>query len=225
MKITWNGRDVTGRFSLTATPESYDGVPAIDRVYIDRDMLILNNDVLGIASVLMFGSYCEGGLTLPKEVSPEAAASIEEFLSPANVRVANVQYEPFGISAGAGSVYMNFVHDIELPVANMLGKHRVSRCTILDAAQYSGAITSMEGVTLASNALLVGKLSSSIDFLPALGVTLLFAESLRARTIILDDDLLEFDGLRARLSSLLVGCKMTIVSTSELNSLNMISSS
>lgn len=219
MKITWNGREATGRFSLSASSEMYDGVPAINKVYIDRDMPVINNDVFGVAATLMFGYLCEGSLTLPKEVSPEAASSIEEFLSPARVRVNNIQYQPFANSKGEGFLYLDINSNSTLPIPNEVGQHRVSRVTVLDSSRYSGAITSMDGISLASNAGIVGKFSSSADFYPSLGVALLFAESLRARTIVLDDELLEDQDLREKLGALLVGCKMVLVTLSEAKSL------
>lgn len=221
MKITWNGREVTGRFSLTAIPESYDGVPAIDKIYFDRDMPIINNDVLGVAATLMFGSLCEGGLTLPRDVSPEAANAIEDFLKPAKVRVTNVQYDPFAISNGAGFLYLDLDEKSKLPIPNIVGQHRVTLVTILDSAKYSGAITSLEGVALATNASIVGRMSSSADFYPALGVALLFAESLRARTIIIEDEYLQDETLRRELSSLLSGCKLVLRTVSEVSGIRV----
>lgn len=222
MKITWNGREATGRFSFTATPEGYDGIPTVGNIYIDRDMPVVNNDVFGIAATLMFGSFCEGGLTLPREVSPEAATRIEEFLRPANVRVMNVQYDPFANSKGEGFLYVDLQSTSFLPIANKVGEHRVSRVTVLSSTEYSGSLTSMESVAVATNAEIVGKLTSSPDFYPALGVALLFAESLRARIVVLDDELLADQKVKSKLRNLLSGCKMVLASVSEARKLRCI---
>ena len=216
MKIMWNGRDVTGRFRMEATPEAYDGVPPIDVLLMDRDMPQVNNDLLGISSVLAFGEYCEGRLELPRTVSPEAASAIEEFLEPARVRVSDVEYEPFANSLGEGYLYLDLEGILQIPAPNILGTERVAAVSVLNSAAFSGALASMDGVALGSNAAVLGKLcQSESSFLPSLAVAVLFAESLRARTIVVEDPLISDSGFRTKLSNLLGGCKLMLINKTE----------
>lgn len=215
MIISWKGRDATGRYSISAEPENYDAVPAINTLYLDRDMPVINNDSFGIASILMFGAHCAGSVTLPREVSPEAAMAIEKFLFPNSVRISNIQYEPFAIPQGDGFVYLDTKNLREAPLPNLVGEHRFSRVSVLNSTQYTGSLASMDGLEVASNAALLGKISGQPEFFAPLGVAILFAESFRARSVVLDDELLEDINVRRELSALLSGCKMVLQTVSE----------
>lgn len=218
MKISWNGRDATGRFALEATPDSYDAVPPLRSLLLDRDMPQVGNDLLGVASALAFGEYCEGRLELPRSVSPEAASAIEEFLSPANVRIGNIDFEPFANSLGEGYLYLDISGILRLAEPNVLGAERISTVSVLDSGSFAGALSSMDGVALGSNANALGYLSPrEHKFFPSLAVAVLFSESLRARTIVVDDSLILNETIQIKLSRLLSGCKLILITTSKLS--------
>lgn len=212
MRVSWFGRDNTGRCGLEAVPGIYDGVPVVSRLFLDREISKVNDDVLGVASVLAFASYLEGPLELPKPVSPEAANAIEEFLSPAAVRVSNVNYDPFSAPSGEANIYLDYRAEFSNPIENRWGVTRTSCLSVLDATKFNGGLFSIDGVAVASNARVISDLGPrSLSFAPFLSVGLMFAETLQASTIYVNESMFVSSEMLESASRLLEGCNIRLI--------------
>lgn len=211
MRILWDGRDETGRCGLQATAGIYDGIVPVPRLLMDRDVVTVNNDVIGVAATLAFGAYCEGPLELPKPVSPEAASAIENYLKPSAVRVVNVNYEPFASPAGTANMYVDHQGTFESPVQNRWGVTRTTTLSILDSTSFVGSLMSLNGVAVSANARLIADLSpGAFSYAPYLSIALLHAETLQAGNIVVSPDLFCDDVAVESAKKLLQGCKVRL---------------
>ncbi|GAA3541877.1 hypothetical protein AFL01nite_25510 [Aeromicrobium flavum] len=215
MRIHWNGRGATGRFSIAAEPEAYDATPAVSDFFVDRDMLLLSDDVLSLAAFLAFAPYCSGSLTLPRSVSPELAQAITEFQAPAWVRVANVDMEPRRAPQGSG---MALVVDDSLtfePLPNTWGRARNLAVGVLDSASWAGDLVGTDRLLVASNAHLISQIGpASHAYLPLVATAMLFMESYNCSTLVLPDDAVDA-AMWDRLAGLVKAAKFALLRESE----------
>lgn len=220
MEIRWHGRDGSGRFSFSATPADYDGAPPVERLYLDRDMLLVNNDVLALSGFLAFAPHCSGSLTLPRDTSPELVVALEEFAHPTWLHVANVDVEPKEAPKGGGFAYLSTSLRTENALPNAWGLPRNSTISVIDASVWSGYLVSSEMLTVASNAkVLAGFSPAGMGILPYVSVAILYMESLRCSTLVLPDSLEISGSVWDRLSRLLGACKYALLRESEARAL------
>lgn len=213
MKLTWDGRGTDGRFRLRAEPEEYDGCPPIAELLLEHDPLLVHDDVLSVASVLVFGEYCSGGVRLPRKVSPEVAAAIERFLSPAWVQISPVEFAPRANPTGNGTLVLTKDMTGMKPRSHW-GESRISTLVSLDSQDFSGTLVSTHGLITNSNASTIAALGRDASgVLVHLAVALIYSETLFASTIVLANDLVceanrnEID----RAAKLLESCKMNLL--------------
>ncbi|MCT2260359.1 hypothetical protein M3F59_01720 [Brachybacterium muris] len=221
MDIQWHGRNGTGRFSFSATPGDYDGVPAVDRLYVDRDMLIVSSDVLSLSGFLAFAPYCAGRLTLPKEVSPELVTAMQEFASPSWLHVDSVDVEPKAAPQGEGKVLLADSLTFENVLPNSWGSARNTTLSVADSSQWAGYLLSSELLIVGSNARTVAlMLPRALYVLPFISVALLFMESIRCSTLVVADSFEVDDEVWHKLVRLVKACNYSLLRESELREWN-----
>lgn len=220
MEIVWNGRDRSGRFSFSASPGDYDGTPPADRLFLDRDMLVVNNDVLALSGFLAFAPFCSGTITLPRSVSPEVVTAIEAYADPTWVHVTTVDVEPRDAPKGDGYAYLSTTLDTRNRLPNEWGMPRNSTISIIDASVWSGYLVSSEMLIVGSNAATLSSFfPSGSGVLPYVGAAILYMESLRCSTLVIPDDYDVDDVTWNRLSRLLGACKYALLRESEARAL------
>lgn len=213
MKLTWQGRGSDGRYRLNADPDTYDGYPPVSELLLEHDPLIVHDDVLAVASILVFGEYCSGGVSLPRKVSPEVAVAIEQYLSPVWVQPSPVEFVPRANPTGDGALFLTR-NIAEMKPRSVWGERRVSTLVSLDAHDFSGTLVSTHGIITNSNASAIAAFSGGGNRISAhLAVGLIYSESFFAGTIVLAEDIAreasrgEIDRARRLLSS----CKINLV--------------
>ncbi|MCW1805159.1 hypothetical protein [Brachybacterium squillarum] len=216
MKIEWTGRDGVGRFALSASPEGYDAVPPLDRLIVDRDMLIVNDEILALSGFLAFAPYIGSGVTLPKRVSPEVAAAMQQFASGSYLQITPVDFEPFAAPTGRGMLFVDNGMCNENALRNVWGLARNSTISVLDASKWGGYLISTDHLRVASNARVLADLGEVRDrMLPFLAVALLFVDSMKASTLVVPDDSFESDEEFRRAAQLLDAAKLSLLRESE----------
>lgn len=210
MKLQWVGRTNEGRFALSAEGEAYDATPPVAQLIMDKDPLIIHDDILCVVSVLLYGSYISGPVSLPRRASVEVAQAIERFVAPAWTSVSPVEPEPRANPVGEGDIVLSWG---ELPREVQLsewGKPRVTRLHISPAGQYAGWLLSMDMMIVASNAFLHSAMGDQLAALPYVAMAALFAETFRANTIVLPANHGLDEATFARASDLLASCKLNL---------------
>lgn len=214
MKIQYRGRVQDGRFLLTATPDSQDATPTFNELSFDWDPVFKNDDILSVAAVLAFGAQCSGPLTLPRHVSPEVAQAIEEFISPVWVSVSPITFEPRANPMATGRLKVTSDLSKWKLESSTFGEQRVESLAVLPASQFSGFITSPDGVIVASNAQEMAALGQPANYvLPFIAVAALYAETLHCYTIELESDLagkIDAETFRS-VQKLLLSCRLSLV--------------
>lgn len=213
MRLIWDGRGSDGRLRLRAEPEMYDGCPPVPELLLEHDPLMVHDDVLAVAAILVFGEYCSGSVSLPRKVSPEVAFAIEKFLSPVWVQNSPVEYSPRANPTGNGKLVLS--KDIRaMKPRSQWGKDRVSTLVVLDSQDFAGTLVSTHGLVTNSNASTITALRrEGRGVLAHLAVALIYSETLFASTIVLADDLATevSDDEVKRVAALLASCKMNLV--------------
>lgn len=222
MHLIWNGRINDGRYQLSAKPAEYDGIPPISEFYVDHEPTFYNDDILAVSSVLLFGEYCSGSINLPRKVSPEVAAAIERFLAPVWVSISPIEFQPRANPQGTGSVVLTDSIRSWGKYSSEWGKPRTTNICVLPSSEFSGYLASPKGLLIGSNGPNLGQLSRrSSGTYGAIATALLFCESLRAQSIVLDENLDDLsDNELNHLSDLLKSCKIVLQRESAFQSLS-----
>lgn len=213
MKMEWTPRRSDGRASLTAEPESYDAAPPISGLIMDRAPALIHDDVLSVAAILAFGSYCSGPIALPRRVSPEVAAQIERFCAPIWVNASPIEMLPRANSSGDGLLLLS---DTLSDWANYStwGESRQSILITVEASELAGSLVGYNGMILPTNEFAFSAGGSCEDRLAVkLAVGILFAESFFASRVAVPNQLLNqvSKDYLGRVSSLLESCKIGLV--------------
>lgn len=211
MKITWESNGSDGRLRIEAQPETYDGHPPIPTFYLEKQPLLVHDDVLAVAGVLLFGEYCSGNLTLPRKVSPEVAKAIQNFCDPGWVSVVPVELEPRRNPLGDGILYLSEAL-VDMKPRSEWGNPRVSTLVSLDAEEFSGTLFSHHGLVTNSNARAISKFSQNSRVFAQVAVALIYAETFFATTVHLSPrlaDQISSDEER-KLRELLASCKYSL---------------
>lgn len=185
MKLEWNGRTVSGRYSLTAIPTDYDGAPEIDTLYLDWSPLTLHDDLLAVASILSFSTYFSGQIVLPRRVSPEVAQGIQEFLAPTWTSISPIEFEPRANPIAEGNLLVTTEFTDWGRVPSQLGKPRTSSLIVRKASEFAGVISSSHGAIVSSNAEEMGCVNRGCGAFPLIAVALIYAETYHASNLIL----------------------------------------
>ena len=219
MKIEWTGRDGVGRFALGASPEGYDAVPPLERLIVDRDMLIVNDEILALSGFLAFAPYIGSGVTLPKRVSPEVAAAMQQFASGAYLQIAPVDFEPFAAPTGRGMLFVDEANHARNVLPNIWGVPRNATISVLDASTWGGYLVSTDHLQIASNARVMAELGERRHrMLPFLAVALLFVDSMKVSTLVVPDDSFDNEEDFQRVARLLDAGKLALLRESEARS-------
>lgn len=204
-----------GRYGLMATPEDYDGVPSIDMLTFDRDPLVVHDDIVSVASILAFGEFCGGPIQLPRKTSPEVVRAIEHYLEPIWISASPVEFESRANPKGEGTLLLDSNLSVFGNFESEWGKPRNSTLCVVPSSEFSGSVSSSNGMILASNAPIMGALSPRESSIGAeLAVGLLFAESFQAGTIRLGNTYNVADSIFLRLQKLLYSCKINLLNAS-----------
>lgn len=189
MKISWIANDGYGRFGLNAQPGEYDGVPLIDSLLFDGTPRIISNDRMCAAAALAFGEFISGELELPRDITPEMAGAIQDFLFPRKVFPGPISFSARGLPDGETQLLLNpGLGHAKLQANNEWGAAREVSLDIRSSATWAGQIASVDTISLASNSIFFGASYADDDVRrihASIAVALIFAESLKARTIVL----------------------------------------
>lgn len=216
MILEWQGRNALGQYSIVAEAGEYDAIPPIDRLIIDRDMMVVNNDSLSLAATLAFGQYCSGTITMPRKVSAEFASAVQSALAPTWVQVSPVDLEPFAAPLGSGFLFVSDGLTLFDTVPNRWGTPRNSRLTVLDSTRWAGSILSTDSIAVSSNAHTLSQFAGAgLGFLPFMAVGVLFMESLRCGTMVVPDDAIADDGTFVKVSRMVGAANFGLLRESE----------
>lgn len=212
MKIGWGSRGTDGRLRLEAWAGPYDGQPPMNILFLESEPLYVHDDVLAVASALLFGQYSGGEFHLPRQVSPEVARAIEVYCQPAWIKVSPLNFEPRANPSGDGQLFLTDSLDDLIPRSSW-GEPRISTLVSLPSSEFSGALISSNGLVVNSNASLLGKFRGPDAILSAhLAVSLLYAETFFAKRILISKDLLHgvSDEHFFSVQTLIQSCKISI---------------
>lgn len=211
MKFSFYERDSLGIAGITATADSYDGMPPISTVRFDFDLRKMNRDRFAVACVLFFSEFLSGSVSFPENVSPELAKSIERYFSDRDVRVATVDYEPYAAPIGTNIIDVAS----ELRSANPLNSPDETRTIYVDVLpsdEWFGTISNIDHVITSTNGHVIAADddSRSLEVSVATAVSLcdwLYADSIRIRPPLgFSTEHLE------RLAELLASCNIGFIS-------------
>lgn len=214
MELTYSGRTQTGRFSVLCSPGPQDGIPPLSELHFDWDMPQIHDDAMSVASVLTFGRFASGPLSLPRKVSPEVASAIERFLAPSWVSVSPIEFEPRANSVTSGALYVTGRLENWHTVPSITGEPRNESLVVLSSSDFTGYLVSSDGLIMSSNAPVLARMMEKEDSaLPYLAIATLFAESFHADTIVLEDDLSAMIGHRefVRAQDLMQSCRLSLL--------------
>lgn len=211
MEVKWEGRETDGRYVIRAIPGEYDGVPPVSELKIDNQPLFFNNDILAVVGVLLFGEYTSGVYVPPGKVSPEVAEAIQRYLEPQWVGIENVNLNPVANPLGDGTLIVSPSLGMWEKYVSVWGKPKISTVCALPSVEISGAITSVNGIALASNGDLLGKFSKRGDsLLSTIAVGLLYCETYRAQSLMIDPTFVVEESEFRRLYNLISSCKISL---------------
>lgn len=189
MKIAWVANDGYGRFGFKAEPGEYDGVPLLDSLLFDGTPATISNDRMSAAAALAFGEYTSGELELPKDITPEVAGAVQDFLLPRKVFPAPISFVARAVPDGETRLLLNpGLQEPEIEPRNDWGKAREVLLDLRPAGTWAGQLASVESISLATNAPLFGQIYAEDDVRSihaSVSVALVFAESVKARTIVM----------------------------------------
>lgn len=214
MKISWIANDGYGRFGLNAQPGEYDGVPLIDSLLFDGTPLIMSNDRMSAAAALAFGEFISGELELPKDITPEMAGAIQDFVLPRKVFPGPISFSARGLPDGDTRLLLNpGLEHAKLQPNNEWGAPREVLLDLRSSATWAGQIASVDTISLASNSVLFGASYADNDVRrihASIAVALIFAESLKAQTIVLHKKYAAYEDHVDSLIQFLAPCGMGI---------------
>ncbi|WP_282852882.1 hypothetical protein [Gulosibacter sediminis] len=216
MKLSWADAGLNGRYYFEAQPGEYDGVPPIGQLLVDRDALFLKNDVINLASFLVFAPFVSGELILPRKVSAELAEAMQDYLAPAWCGIFPLDLNPTEAPQGDGMALLNIPGHETTKLPNQWGMPRNVSLTVLDSAEWSGSILATDEIRVASNAPVFSKFVPQQEALsPYISVALLFMEAFRCNTLVIPDSI-EIDDVQwDRLSRLMDTVKFGFLRESE----------
>lgn len=216
MKITWFGRNGTGRFGFLAEPGAYDAIPPVNELLVDRDMALISDDVLALSGFLTFAPYCSGVVSLPRKISPELAAAMQRFAQPDWLQVSPVEFEPRRAPQGHGFAFVSSSADLGFKLPNSWGRPRNVAISVLDSSEWAGSLVAMDRILIASNASVFARFGpDALSLLPFVSVALLYLESYRCTTVVVPDDAIADEAVWERLVDLVTACKLALVRESE----------
>lgn len=182
----------SGRFSLLAEVEDYDGVTPVNRLLIDYVPSALNPERVALAGYLAFGSWVSGGVDFPEAICPELASAIEDDAAPARVRPKEVNYTPKRLADGGYRAQI-------LLRPTVLEPEELRSIRILPRGKYAGSLRKEGHFQVASNAyLLAGSLPEKVEHRPMLAVAVLSAEDLDISEFHLEGEIIEDEAERLR---------------------------
>lgn len=214
MKIKWVANDGYGRFGFKAEPGEYDGVPPLDSLLFDGTPATISNDRMSAAAALAFGEFTSGELELPKDITPEVAGAVQDFLLPRRVFPGPVHFAARALPDGETRLLLNpGLEEPELDTHNEWGAAREVLLDLRPAGTWAGQLASVERISLATNAPLFGAQYAEDDVRrvhASIAVALIFAESLKARTLVLHRKYAAHGDQLDRLVQFLAPCGMGI---------------
>jgi len=188
VKINWVNNDGYGRYGLRAVPGEYDAVPMIDSLLFDGTPAFVSNDRLSTAAVLAFREHVSGQLELPRDVTPEVASEIQNFLLPRAVFPTPISFPARAMPDGEGRLVLNLGAEVSpVEAHNEWGRPREVLFDLRPSSEWAGLIASVDRVSIATNAKLFGMEYAENDIrsiYSSIAVALIFAESFKARTIV-----------------------------------------
>ena len=188
--------DRLGRTGYEVELSDYDSLPP-NRYLLAYDLpSTIDADREAIALYLVFGPWCGGEFFVPKEISPHTSATITRDSLTVPFQPQPIAFAPKALPSGK-----NVVHISLDPRGG--GKH--NSITILPNHTWLGCLRSPHSLTLSSNAFVFQQEDN--DFVPLLGVCVLYAEFLDVDSLVLPPvfDTDQFSRLSSLLSSVNLG--------------------
>lgn len=210
MKIEWQGNSEAGGSAIIATPERYDAVPYINELKIDGRPRVVSADRLAVAATLAFGPDSSGSMEFPFPVGAATAQAIQAFLAPTWMTVGPIDFVPKALPIGVTRMHLTMDSSAERFVANKFDEQRTVHFDLRRSDRYAGQLMSLDHHIVVSNAWIFDEADSKRSLTAALGVGVLFAESLQA-------DVVDFPQLSRALpetaelaSKLLQSCRLAL---------------
>lgn len=194
-----NGINSSGQYSITFERSEYDAFPPVTELTLDARPEFQNPEREAVASVLLFGKFCGGDFQFSQNVGPATASAIRRFCFPLDVSVAPLEYYPKPLPIGTKSIVLS--------ETLMLGNK--AQIVNLPSDKFNGGFRSHDSLVVASNSFMLKK--DLNDFLPSLGIAVLFAEDFEVDEIIVKENVgdTEFERCRALLSVIRLGLTRT----------------
>jgi len=214
LRVEWTPESDLGYGGLFAVPESYDASPIVAALLIDGCPTKVTAERLGVAATLAFGRYASGSLTLPAPVSPEVAEAVEDYCE-SWVAVGPLRLEPKPLPSGNTTFVLGGKSHNR--VKNGWGRPREVALDVRRSDKWSGKLTAVDELIVASNAWLLGTASDPSDlgsYLGHLAVATLFAESLAVDTIALPAEVDISIGGWSRVQALLASARLGLIESS-----------
>lgn len=195
MKFIWETPPDSA--TLRAVPEDYDGFPSPAALLMDIAPRLVSGARLAAASVLAFRRYISGQLTLPRQVHPEMASAIENFLAPTTVFISDLNMKPQPIPSGTATFSLTSGFDATRTGPEALGGGRVIALEIESVSDTFASSYSRDRFTVPSNAAMLAKAerSEGAGMLPLLAVAVLLAEDYDVGTVQLPQHVADDSGL------------------------------
>lgn len=204
MRITWKGTNY-GQVGFHTELQEYDAVPPTDSLVMDRAPATVNFEREAIAAYLAFGHWTSGDLQLPHRLGPNTAAAIEADMKHVAVRPGPIEYYPKPLEVGLRDVHVGFdATHVRSDIPSL---------AVLPSSEWAGGLRGLSSMTVASNAFVFDKATSSSDFeeiRSRLAVAVLFAGDLSADRLIINGEKISLSE-RERLSALLLAVRLGIL--------------
>ena len=188
MIITWQS-EYEGHIGFRAVAEDYDGTPHVDHFWMDKAPVDRHWDREAIAAYLVFGSYASGRLAVPHKFSPAAAKAMSSMSAPVDLRPEPIEYYAKRLPFGTRT--LRLLKDSPLARKDTDPPNQdVGYLQVLRSDRASGAIRTINGLTVASNAWVHSDSQGSelASVYPYLAMGALFAEDLEANVLEIEAD-------------------------------------
>lgn len=175
------GLEVSSREGYNIDSAQYHGIPSYRNFWLDSSPKAIHPDRLAIAAFLLFGSYMSGPTQFPKKFSPAVETAMQRALDGVHSTLGPVEYYPKALPIGSRTIDVSWtdLHQSRGTERGGTAYFRVER-----SDHYSGALRSMQGLVVASNAWIHGQSGSALSqLLPYIAAAVLFAEDLEGDTI------------------------------------------
>lgn len=214
MRISTANR-IDGRFAVTLSPEEPgDPSPPMRDLLVDASIIGMSGDRLLAVAALAFGPHLRGVISTERPVSQAMSRAVARFQEPVFVAPSSISAEGTEFAGGGSTIVLDPLH------AGYIGRNAVDRAQVialdvLPTTTWTGRLFSMDRLSVASNASLLGASRTGAASLgPELAVAVALAHELHASRIVLPTEAPQDDAWLRRASSLLAAVGIDLLATS-----------